>query len=74
MRGYTYGNLMRVCDDESMTTLFATRGEYGWDGWLGCYFANLPEKDATILLMQQRRDSGTIPMTRKVRNVILGDL
>ena len=49
-------------------------GEYGWDGWLGCYFANLPKEKITIVLMQQRKDSGTIPLTRKLRNVALADL
>lgn len=74
LEGFTYSHLMRILKHPEMAAYLGSRGEYGWDGWLGCYFANLPEKDATILLMQQRRDSGTIPMTRKVRNVILGDL
>lgn len=42
-------------------------------GWLGCYFTNLPNKKMTILLMQQKKDSGMIPMMRKIRNVILSD-
>lgn len=74
LEGFTYSHLMRILKHPEMAAYLGSRGEYGWDGWLGCYFTNLPEKDATILLMQQRRDSGTIPMTRKVRNVILGDL
>lgn len=71
LEGYTYSNLMRRMADPFGAAVFAREGEYGWDGWLGCYFANFPKEQMTILLMQQKKDAGTIPMTRKIRNVIL---
>ena len=37
-------------------------------------FRGLPKEKITIVLMQQRKDSGTIPLTRKLRNVALADL
>lgn len=74
LEGYTYSHLMRILKSPGSACYLGSKGEYGWDGWLGCYFANLPEKDATIILMQQRKDSGTLPMTRKIRNVMLADL
>ena len=37
--GFSYGNLMRVCKNPSQAVMFAREGEYGWDGWLGMYFA-----------------------------------
>ena len=40
--GFSYGNLMRVCKNPSQAVMFAREGEYGWDGWLGMYFANFP--------------------------------
>ena len=46
-------------------------GEYGWDGWLGCYFANIPKENMTILMMMQKKDAGTFDLTRKLRNVLL---
>jgi hypothetical protein len=46
-------------------------GEYGWDGWLGAYFANCPADKLTILLMVQKTDHGTSALTRKLRNIIL---
>lgn len=72
LRGYGYGRLMRICTDPGKVTGFARLGEYGWDGWLGTYFANIPSDDMTILFMTNAKDSGTLPVTRKVRNVVLG--
>ena len=71
LEGFSYSHLMRVMQEPGMANLIGCTGEYGWDGWLGCYFTNIPEKNMTILLMQQKKDAGTIPMTRKIRNVIL---
>lgn len=70
LQGFGYRNLMRIANDEKAFTFNASLGEYGWDGWLGAYFANLPKEDATILLMMQRTDTGTAPFTRRIRNVI----
>ena len=74
MSGYTYGNLMRVCENESETSVFSSRGEYGWDGWLGAYFANLPEQDITILMGAQKKDAGTFSLTRRLRNLCLSNI
>lgn len=71
LEGFTYSHLMRIMADPGNASGLAVAGEYGWDGWLGCYFANLPNEKMTILLMQQKKDSGTISMTRRIRNVIL---
>ena len=72
--GFSYGKLMRVCTQPGRYPGFAVEGEYGWDGWLGTYFANLPNEKLTILLMQNTTDSGTTTITRKVRNIILSAL
>lgn len=71
MEGYTYSHLMRRAVDPGRTGGLSREGEYGWDGWLGCYFANFPREQMTILIMQQKKDAGTIPLTRKLRNVVL---
>ena len=54
--------------------MIASEGEYGWDGWLGMYFANFPKEDLTILMGTQKRDSGTFSLTRKLRNLVLSSL
>ena len=53
--GYSYGNLMRICKDEATGAGASTKkGEYGWDGWLGCFFANDPVNKYTFLYFIQR--------------------
>lgn len=72
LSGFGYGKLMRICTEPGRAPGLARLGEYGWDGWLGTYFANIPSDDLTILLAHNTTDSGTTACTRKVRNVILG--
>lgn len=74
MIGYTYSNFMRVCSKPSQAYMLTREGEYGWDGWLGMYFANFPQEDMTILLGMQKKDSGTWDLTRKLRNIILSSI
>jgi hypothetical protein len=47
------------------------KGEYGW---LGAYFANLPEQDITILMGAQKKDAGTFSLTRRLRNLCLSNI
>lgn len=70
LAGYSYSNLMRVLINPCFAVINGFAGEYGWDGWLGPYFANIPEKETTFLLMLQLKDSGTFALTRKMRNVL----
>lgn len=72
--GYSYGNLMRVCKNPGQASILTRTGEYGWDGWLGVYFANFPEEDMTILFGMQRKGIGMWPLTRKLRNIILSSV
>ena len=73
LSGYSYGNLMRVCKKPEQAAMLCSVGEYGWDGWLGMYFANFIEEKMTILMGTQKRDAGTFELTRKLRNVILAN-
>ena len=75
MRGYTYGSLMRVCRDESQVTLFSSRGEYGWDGWLGTFFSNEPEHGITLLMGVQQVGIGrTGTLVRKLKNLVMSEI
>lgn len=38
MKGHGYGNFMRVLTSPVEAGFNAGAGEYGWDGWMGCYF------------------------------------
>ena len=73
-QGFTYSNLLRICIDEDKAGYICSDGEYGWDGWLGTYMANLPYEGVSILMGTQKVDSGTFDLTRKLRNVILTEI
>ena len=73
--GYTYGNFMRVCEDESKVTLFANKGEYGWDGWMGTFFSNEPQSGITFLLGVQQLGIGKVgSLTRRLKNIVMSNL
>lgn len=72
--GYSYGNFMRILEYPGMAQLHGWEGEYGWDGWLGCYFINSPMNGVTVVMTTQLRDAGTFPLTRKIRNVLSANL
>jgi CubicO group peptidase (beta-lactamase class C family) len=74
LEGHTYSHLMRRVVEPGNACGLTIKGEYGWDGWLGCYFANFPSEDMTMLIMQQKKDSGTISLTRKIRNLVLSNM
>lgn len=71
LEGHSYGNLMRVLTDTSRAGTIGSIYEYGWDGWLGCYFANCPTDNLNFLFMTQKTDAGTMEITRKLRNIII---
>lgn len=72
--GFSYANLLRVMREPGLASSVSSKGEYGWDGWLGTYMMNDPKNDLTILMMMQKKDSGTVEYTRKVRNVVFSAL
>lgn len=71
MPGFSYGNLMRVMKDPGQSVTLNHVGEYGWDGWLGCYFANDPAAGMTMLFMMQKTDSGLTSVVRRMRNLFI---
>ena len=70
LAGYNYSCLMRVCDHPGRVAMFTVKNEYGCDGWLATYFANLPDQGITFLLAQNVTDMGTGAVTRKCRNIL----
>lgn len=72
--GYSYGNLMRVLSEPERAMSLGSRGEYGWDGWLGAYMMNDPVNELTLLIMNQRMNTGTTRYTRMMRNVLFSAL
>ncbi len=74
MKGQGYGCFMRVLTDRTAAGMNGTEGEYGWDGWLGCYFSIDPAEETAMLYFIQQTNSGCTDFTRKLQNVIWGAL
>lgn len=55
LEGFSYGNLMRVLVDPTRAVTLGSKGEFGWDGWLGCYMEVVPEQNMTFLMMTQKK-------------------
>ena len=72
--GFTYANLLRILVDPGAAVTLGSKGEYGWDGWLGTYMTNDPAHNMTLLIMQQKTNSGTTLYTRKIRNILYSAL
>lgn len=70
MPGYGYNCFMRILEDPGKARALARRGEYGWDGWLGTYWSNSPAADTVFLLGTQVTNSGTLPIVRKLKNIV----
>ncbi len=71
LQGFSYSHFLRIMNEPEKAVSISRKGEYGWDGWLGCYMANIPSDNMTLLIMTQKKDSGTFGLTRKIRNIVL---
>lgn len=74
LKGYGYGNLMRVLKDKSAAATNGSIGEFGWDGWTGNYFFVDPEENLIMLYMIQKINTGTTDFTRKLRALVYSAL
>lgn len=69
MKGYGYGNLMRILINKEEAKTSSSIGEFGWDGWTGNYVSIDPKEKLIILYFIQRCDSGVTPIIEKLKNV-----
>ncbi len=70
--GCGYGNLMHIATDEGKAGIATHAGEYGWDGWLGCFWANDPQEGYTFLYFIQRCGGlGARPL-RMMKQIVYG--
>ncbi len=70
LSGYTYCNLLRIAKEPGKCKALTTKGEYGWDGWLGPYLGIDPANNLVLVMTMQKVDSGTWELTRCVKNII----
>ena len=73
-RGFGYGNLVRVLEDQNKAGLLATKGSFGWDGWTGTFILNDPEERLSTVVFLQRAHAGTTDLARSVVNAVYSQL
>lgn len=73
-RGYGYGNLCRVLTDRESCASKAPLGEFGWDGWAGCYSLCNREDNFAFALFVQRCGTGTAQLAIDVKNIMLEEI
>ena len=74
LSGYTYCNLLRIAKEPEKCKALTTKGEYGWDGWLGPYLGIDPVKKLVLVMTMQKVDAGTWELTRKIKNIIYSSI
>lgn len=74
LSGYTYCNLLRIANDPSRCKMLTSKGEFGWDGWLGPYLSVDIPKQVVLVMTMQKVDAGTWDLTRKIKNIIYSSL
>lgn len=70
MRGYGYGNFMRILTDRTAAACNASLGEFGWDGWTGNYFIADRIEGLALLYFIQNAGAGTTPLALRLKNVM----
>lgn len=74
LSGYTYCNLLRIATEPQKCKALTTKGEYGWDGWLGPYLGIDPANKLVVVMTMQKCDAGTWDLTRKIKNIIYSSI
>lgn len=74
LSGYTYCNLLRIAKNPGECKAITTRGEYGWDGWLGPYLGIDPANNLVLVMTMQKTDAGTWDLTRRIKNIVYSAL
>ena len=74
LKGYGYGNLMRVMIDEAHADSFGSNGEFGWDGWLGCYVCMDPKEELAIIYVIQKCGGNGFRDIEVIRNIVYSAL
>ncbi len=74
LKGYGYGCLMRQMIDVPASYGLGSVGEFGWDGWLGCYVAMDPAEDLVILYAIQKCGGNGYTDVQTLRNIIYSAL
>ena len=74
LKGYSYGNLLRVLENPLVCMTNVPAGEFGWDGWTGPYFCVSPKDGTVLLYLIQVCGGSTSDIVRHLRTATFGSV
>ena len=74
LKGYGYGNLMRVMIDAAKADSIGSNGEFGWDGWLGSYVFMDPQENLAVIYVIQKCGGNGFRDVQVIRNIVYSAL
>ncbi len=74
LKGYGYGSLMRQMIHPEIAESLGSKGEYGWDGWLGSYLSIDPVEDLAIIYVIQKCGGNGYRDIQVIRNIVYSAL
>ncbi|MBS5081891.1 MAG: serine hydrolase domain-containing protein [Clostridiales bacterium] len=70
LRGFGYGNLMRIHMEPGISGMNAPAGEFGWDGWSGPYCSIDLASQQVVLYMTQISAYSGWELLGKIKNIV----
>lgn len=74
LKGYGYGSLMRQMVHPEVAESLGSKGEFGWDGWLGSYLSIDPVEDLAIIYVIQKCGGNGYRDIQVIRNIVYSSL
>lgn len=74
LKGYGYGSLMRQMIHPEIAESLGSKGEFGWDGWLGSYLSIDPVEDLAIIYVIQKCGGNGYRDVQVIRNIVYSSL
>lgn len=68
--GYNYGCFMRIMESPEISLNRTFKGEMGWDGWTGTFFAVDPVNNIAVLYFTQICGGGTTPQAEEMCRIV----
>lgn len=70
LKGFGYGNLMRIHMEPGISRMNAPAGEFGWDGWSGPYCSIDLSSQTVVLYMTQISAYSGWELIGKIKNLV----
>ena len=74
LKGYGYGCLVRTMLSPTTAGMYGSVGEFGWDGWAGCYMMVDPAEDLLMIYVIQKAGGNGERAIHMLRDIVYSAL